>query len=55
MLYIEHLQATHQIIFQELDGFGPKTILKTFPELLDNIEFTLDDLQEKCNTEIQLK
>ena len=37
-----------------VDGFGPKTILKTFPELVTNIEFTLTDLQEKCNTEIQL-
>jgi DNA polymerase-1 len=37
-----------------VDGFGPKTILKTFPELVSNMEFTLTDLQEKCNTEIQL-
>jgi DNA polymerase-1 len=31
-----------------VDGFGPKTILKTFPELADVKEFTLDDLQNKC-------
>lgn len=31
-----------------VDGFGPKTILKTFPELADVTEFTLDDLQNKC-------
>jgi DNA polymerase-1 len=31
-----------------VDGFGPKTILKTFPELASSKEFTLDDLQHKC-------
>lgn len=38
-----------------VDGFGPKTILKTFPELVNEQEFTLTDLQEKCNTKITLK
>jgi len=33
-------------------GFGPKTILKTFPELTDASEFTLDMLQEKCTKKI---
>jgi len=33
-----------------VDGFGPKTILKTFPELTDDAEFTLEDLRVKCNT-----
>ena len=32
-----------------VDGFGPKTILKTFPELASTKEFTLDDLRNKCN------
>jgi DNA polymerase I len=31
-----------------VDGFGPKTILKTFPELISSKEFTLQDLQNKC-------
>jgi DNA polymerase-1 len=31
-----------------VDGFGPKTILKTFPELVSSKEFTLQDLQNKC-------
>jgi DNA polymerase-1 len=31
-----------------VDGFGPKTILKTFPELASSKEFTLEDLQNKC-------
>jgi len=31
-----------------VDGFGPKTILKTFPELVNATEFTLTDLQDKC-------
>jgi DNA polymerase-1 len=31
-----------------IDGFGPKTILKTFPELASSKEFTLEDLQNKC-------
>lgn len=38
-----------------VDGFGPKTILKTFPELADAKEFTLEDLQSKCNDKILLK
>ena len=38
-----------------VDGFGPKTILKTFPELVDSKEFTLEDLQTKCNDKILLK
>lgn len=38
-----------------VDGFGPKTILKTFPELVDSKEFTLEDLQNKCNDKILLK
>jgi 5'-3' exonuclease len=33
-----------------VDGFGPKTILKTFPELINATEFTLEDLQTKCNS-----
>ena len=37
-----------------VDGFGPKTILKTFPELADEKEFTLEDLQQKCNDKILL-
>lgn len=32
-----------------VDGFGPKTILKTFPELSDSVEFTLEQLKTKCN------
>jgi DNA polymerase-1 len=38
-----------------VDGFGPKTILKTFPELAEETEFTLEDLQKKCNDKIPLK
>jgi len=38
-----------------VDGFGPKTILKTFPELADEREFTLEDLQKKCTAKILLK
>ena len=38
-----------------VDGFGPKTILKTFPELAEEREFTLEDLQNKCNDKILLK
>ena len=37
-----------------VDGFGPKTILKTFPELVDATEFTLEDLVAKCNNKIAL-
>ena len=38
-----------------VDGFGPKTILKTFPELAEERDFTLEDLQNKCNDKILLK
>lgn len=38
-----------------VDGIGPKTILKTFPELADTKEFTLEDLQNKCKDKITLK
>jgi 5'-3' exonuclease len=38
-----------------VDGIGPKTILKTFPELESATEFTLDDLQDKCNDKRLLK
>lgn len=38
-----------------VDGFGPKTILKTFPELADSTEFTLEALQEKCQSKQLLK
>jgi len=38
-----------------VDGIGPKTILKTFPELADSKEFTLEDLQNKCNSKRLLK
>ena len=38
-----------------VDGIGPKTILKTFPELASPIEFTLEDLQAKCNDRRILK
>jgi 5'-3' exonuclease len=38
-----------------VDGFGPKTILKTFPELADAKEFTLEDLRNKCDDKILLK
>ena len=38
-----------------VDGFGPKTILKTFPELVDATEFTLEALQEKCEDKRLLK
>ena len=37
-----------------VDGFGPKTILKTFPELVSQTEFTLEDLQAKCTSKILL-
>lgn len=36
-------------------GIGPKTILKTFPELVDATEFTLEALQEKCEDKRLLK
>jgi 5'-3' exonuclease len=35
-------------------GIGPKTILKTFPELADSTAFTLEDLVAKCNNKIAL-
>jgi DNA polymerase-1 len=35
-------------------GIGPKTILKTFPELADSAVFTLEDLVAKCNNKIAL-
>jgi 5'-3' exonuclease len=35
-------------------GIGPKTILKTFPELADSTVFTLEDLVAKCNNKIAL-
>jgi 5'-3' exonuclease len=38
-----------------VDGIGPKTILKTFPELESATEFTLNDLQDKCNDKRLLK
>ncbi len=38
-----------------VDGIGPKTILKTFPELADTTEFTLEDLQIKCESKRLLK
>lgn len=38
-----------------VSGIGPKTILKTFPELSDSTEFTLEDLQQKCNDNKMLK
>lgn len=31
-----------------ITGFGPKTILKTFPELNENQLFTLEQLEQKC-------
>lgn len=37
-----------------VDGIGPKTILKTFPELALSLEFTLEDLKAKCNNKILL-
>ena len=38
-----------------VDGIGPKTILKIFPELANSKEFTLEDLQNKCNSKRLLK
>jgi DNA polymerase-1 len=35
-------------------GIGPKTILKSFPELADSTVFTLEDLVAKCNNKIAL-
>ena len=37
-----------------VNGIGPKTILKAFPELNDEIEFTLEDLKSKCESKLQL-
>jgi DNA polymerase-1 len=33
-------------------GIGPKTIIKSLPELADSTEFTLDDLFEKCKNKL---
>lgn len=33
-----------------VSGIGPKTIIKTLPELVNNTEFTLDDLFSKCTS-----
>jgi 5'-3' exonuclease len=38
-----------------VNGFGPKTILKTFPELASNTEFTLEALHAKCENNKLLK
>ena len=35
-----------------VDGIGPKTIIKTLPELAESSEFTLDDLFTKCKTNL---
>ncbi len=35
-----------------VNGFGPKTILKMIPELLDANEFTPDDLFNKCRQQL---
>ena len=37
-----------------VSGIGPKTILKAFPELNSAVEFTLEDLQSKCESKLQL-
>jgi len=37
-----------------VNGIGPKTILKAFPELNSAVEFTLEDLQSKCESKLQL-
>jgi len=37
-----------------VNGIGPKTILKAFPELSSAVEFTLEDLQSKCESKLQL-
>ena len=33
-------------------GIGPKTIIKSLPELANPVEFTLDDLFEKCKNKL---
>ena len=38
-----------------VNGIGPKTILKTFPELASADEFTLEQLHEKCTDKALLK
>jgi len=37
-----------------ISGIGPKTILKTFPELNSEVEFTMEDLKSKCDSKLQL-
>jgi 5'-3' exonuclease len=37
-----------------ISGIGPKTILKAFPELNDETEFTMEDLKSKCASKLQL-
>jgi DNA polymerase I len=38
-----------------VSGIGPKTILKTIPQLKDDMVFTLDDLIESSNSAVLLK
>lgn len=37
-----------------ISGIGPKTIIKAFPELNDETEFTMEDLKSKCASKLQL-
>ena len=37
-----------------ISGIGPKTILKAFPELNNETEFTIEDLKSKCASKLQL-
>lgn len=37
-----------------ISGIGPKTILKSFPELNSEVEFTMEDLKSKCASKLQL-
>lgn len=37
-----------------ISGIGPKTILKAFPELNSEVEFTMEDLKSKCASKLQL-
>ena len=37
-----------------ISGIGPKTILKAFPELNGETEFTMEDLKSKCDSKLQL-
>jgi len=37
-----------------ISGIGPKTIIKAFPELNDEIEFTMEHLKSKCASKLQL-